>query len=555
MKECKGYPLPLGVSEKNQIVNFSMAVESGKKCSLCIYKRGQKECMAEIPMLEETAVGEVRFLAFLKSDMKNKEYVFRIDGEYVLDPYVKSIVRYEDMLRGKVLLEEYDWEGDTTLNLPYHEVVAYNLHVRGYTRNRTSKVTKKGTFSGLVEKIPYMKDLGINQIQCMPIYEFEESKQYTNYWGYGEAYCFAVKEKYAATKSPEKELKDMVKACHKEGIEVVLHLPFTEKTPKQLIVECLRYYVMEYHIDGFILNPYIAPMSSISTDPLLKKTKILHNQDDFQTVMRCFLKGDEDQVQGVMWWIRQLTGSVGSCNYITNHTGFTLADLVSYERKHNEKNGEDNQDGPDKNDSWNCGVEGPTRKQNILKLRKKQMRNAMFLLLMAQGTPSILAGDEFGNSQSGNNNVYCQDNETAWIDWKQLEKQKEFVQYVKNLIQLRRKFPVLHPKKPLLGIDKTSCGVPDISFHGENAWQIPNHRTSRELGVYYHGIEGEDCFIAYNMHWESHSFALPALSKKKKWYMIFSTGQELGIQETKLLENQKEIMVEGRTIMMFEGRE
>ena len=223
-------------------------------------------------------------------------------------------------------------------------------------------------------------------------------------------------------------------------------------------------------------------------------------------------------VPGVMWWLKQQSKEQRSCNYITSHNGFTLADLVSYDGKHNEANGENNQDGPDYNYSWNCGAEGATRRKAVLELRKKQMRNAFFLLLMAQGTPCLLAGDEFANSQKGNNNVYCQDNETAWLNWKQLEKEKELFDYVRNLIALRKRLPILHSEKPLLGRDEMSCGVPDVSYHGESAWQIPQNVASRQLGVYYHG-EGEsegDCFIAYNMHWTEHKFALPALSKGKR---------------------------------------
>lgn len=552
MEKMTGYPLPLGVSVKNDMVNFSVAVESGKKCNLCIYKKGIETPEFVIELSEMEGIGEVRFVALPKSKIKGMEYNYEIDDEFILDPYAKSVTEAET--RGKILLDGYDWEGDKPLGIPYQEVVAYNLHVRGFTRHKSSKVKKKGTFQGIIEKIPYLKDLGINQIVCMPIYAFEETTRYKNYWGYGEAFCFAVKNTYAAGSNAEKELKDMVKACHKNGIEVVLNLPFTGKTPKQLIEECLRYYVMEYHIDGFVLNPYVAPMEGILSDPILKKTKILQNKDDFQNIMRGFLKGDEGMVQGVMWWLKQITKEHGSYNYITNHTGFTLADLVSYDEKHNELNGENNQDGPDANYSWNCGVEGPTRKKSILALRKRQMRNAMFLLVMSQGTPCILAGDEFGNTQDGNNNVYCQDNEIAWLDWKKLEKDKTFFEYVKQLITLRREYSVLGSEKPLLGIDKTSCGVPDISYHGENAWQIPNQRASRQLGVYYHGTDGTDCFIAYNMHCEEHKFALPSLSKKKEWYRVFSTADESILTEEVVAGNQKETIVEGRTIVMFVGR-
>lgn len=553
MKTMTGYPLPLGASVKDDVVNFSVAVESGKKCNLCIYKKENEVPEYTIELLEENAMGEVRYVAIPKEAIENMEYNYEVNGEYMIDPYVKSVAEYSDFTRGRILLDEYDWEEDKPLGLPYHEIIAYNLHVRGFTMHKSSKVKNKGTFAGVIEKIPYLKDLGINQIQCMPVYAFEETLHYKNYWGYGDAYCFALKNVYASDANAEKEFKDMIKACHKNEIEVVLYLPFTDKVSKQLIEACLRYYVMEYHIDGFILNPYNAPMNSIMSDPILKKTKILEYKDDFQNNMRSFLIGNEGTVQGVMWWVKQITKDIGCCNYITNHTGFTLNDLVSYNEKHNEENGENNFDGPNVNFSWNCGAEGTTRKKAILELRKKQMRNAMFLLIMSQGTPCILAGDEFANSQNGNNNVYCQDNEIAWLDWKKLEKEEVFYDYVKTLIGLRKKYSVIGADKPLLGVDKTSCGVPDVSFHGENAWQIPNQMASKHLGVYYHHADGTDCFIAYNMHEEEQTFALPALRRGKEWYRVLSTA-DAQIGEEELAVSQRETTLSGRTIEMYIGK-
>lgn len=551
MKKMTGYPLPLGISEKDENVNFSIIVASGQTCILRIYKKGVEipEIMIELP--ETEGIGEVRFVALPKSKVKGKEYNYEIDGEIVLDAYAKSVTE-SSPARGKIILEEYDWEGDKPLNIPDCEVIAYNMHVRGFTKHSSSKVKKKGTFFGVVEKIPYLKELGINQIQCMPLYSFKESEQYKNYWGYGEAFCFAVKNSYASGNDPERELKDMIKECHKNGIEVVLNLPFTEMMSKELIEACLCYYLIEYHVDGFVLNPYVAPMEKILSNPILKKTKILQNKNDFQTIMRRYLKGDEDMVESVIWWLQQTCAESGSYNYITNHTGFTLADLVSYNEKHNELNGENNQDGPDDNYSWNCGVEGPSRKKAIREFRKKQMRNAMCLLMTAQGTPCILAGDEFGNSQDGNNNVYCQDNEISWLDWRNLEKEKDFFEFAKAMIAIRKKYPVLYSRKVVQEDDKRSGSLPYVSYHGENAWRVQNERQSRQLGVYYHGDDGTDCFIAYNMHWEKQNFALPTLGEEKKWYPVFSTGDP--VSEECVESEQRKISVGGRTIMMFEGR-
>ena len=566
MREVQGQPLPLGINISGDHVNFSVAVPEGERCWLLLYRAGEEEPKERYEMTE--AIGEVRFLALEGMDPADYEYNYMIGGEVTVDPYARGLAgrdiwgKERDIqkheVRGVLKNGRYDWEGDEPLKLPFHSIVAYSLHVRGFTKHTSSGVEKKGTFSGVVEKLPYLKDLGINQIQCMPVYEFEECGRFRNYWGYGPAYYFAPKSAYAASGDGERELKDMVKACHKEGIEVVLEMPFTGDTSKQLMEECLRYYCLEYHIDGFLLNPYVAPMDAIHTDPILKHTKILVHDTGFQTVMRRFLKGDEGMVRDVMYWLRHQSETKEILNMITGQTGFTLRDLVSYDGKHNEANGEQNQDGPDYNYSWNCGAEGPSRKKAVTELRKNQTRNAFFLLLLAQGTPCILAGDEFGNTQKGNNNVYCQDNPVGWLDWSGLEKHPELHDFVKELIAFRKKHPVFWPEKEMTGMTYSKKGVPDVSYHGENAWRVPLEVSSRQLGVYYSGTDrtgegDEDCFVAYNMHWLEHTFALPALPRGKKWYRIAST-QEGILDKAEPLDDQKFAEVKERTILIFSGR-
>lgn len=565
MKKVQGKPLPLGVTVTDGIVNFSVAVQKGRDCRLLLYKKGEEKPSEIFEMPEQDAVGEVRFLAIEEIDLVSYEYNYMIGEEIVVDPYVRSLAGRETWnekrdvkkheIRGVLYDDAYDWEGDKPLKLPYHEVVAYSLHVRGFTRHSSSKVKCKGTFKGLTEKIPYMQELGINQIHCMPVYEFEECQTYVNYWGYGPGFYFAPKSSYASDGDGVTELKDMVKACHKAQIEVILEMPFVQEMPKQMIEECLRYYMMEYHIDGFILNPDVAPMEGIYADPILKDTKIMKHQTGFQNVMRRFLKGDEGTVSEVMYWLRRQSQEEGIYNYIANHNGFTLNDVVSYDGKHNEQNGENNQDGPEYNYSWNCGAEGPSRKRTVAALRKGQMRNAFFLVLLAQGLPCILAGDEFANTQKGNNNVYCQDNPIGWLDWTKLEKEKELFEFVKHLIALRKEHPVFHQEQELRGMDQISCGIPDVSYHGKYAWQVPSEVSSRQLGVYYCGKAAgdQDYFVAYNMHWLKHTFALPALSKKKKWY-IAATTEEGVLEEPVLVEDQREVIVRERTITIFTGR-
>lgn len=564
MRTDKGRIYPLGVSVLKNSVNFSVAVEQGKKCELLLYKAGGKSPFWNIEMKEEPNHGMLRAIQVEGVDPEEWEYNFRMDGIECLDPYVRAVSGKKNwgepleegrVPRGRIVVDDYDWEGDSPLQIPYEEVVAYSLHVRGFTKHSSSKVKNKGTFSGVVEKIPYMRHLGINQIHLMPIYEFEENGKYKNYWGYGEAYWFAPKAAYAKSHDQVKELKDMVKSCHRSGIEVILNLPFTAEVSHSNIVECIHYYMLEFHVDGFIVNPYCAPFEELRKDPLLSNTKILMQKDDFQDIMRRFLKGDEGMIDGVMWWLRHTTGKDGVFNYITSHTGFTLNDLVSYDRKHNELNGEKNQDGPDYNYSWNCGAEGPSRKKAVVELRKNQIKNACMLLLFAQGMPCIHAGDEFLNSQKGNNNVYCQDNETGWLNWSKEGEEHWLFQFVRDLIGFRKKHPVLHCKEELAGIDRVASGVPDISYHGESAWQVPSEVSSRQLGIYYYGEAFGDvsCFVAYNMHWLAHSFALPALTKKKKWYLAVST-QDGVLEEEILIENQKEVIVDERTICIFIGR-
>lgn len=565
MKKVAGCPQPLGIDRRGDRINFAVAVPEGSTCRLLLYKTGQTEPFETYDMPEEEGLGEVRFLALEGIGKEKYEYNFLIDEKVTIDPYVKELARTKVFgetpnpqlheLRGKLVEEEYDWEGDRHLKIPVHEVIAYSLHVRGFTKHSSSRVRHKGTFSGVTEKIAYLKELGINQIHCMPVYEFEEKiggKQ--NYWGYGKGYFFAPKTAYSATGHAARELKDMVKACHRNNIEVVLEMPFTPDILPQKAIQCLKYYMIEYHIDGFVVNPYNVPWDSLKQDPLLKGIKLFRKDESFQNVMRRFLKGDEGMIRDVIWALKHNTNEDGKFNYITAQTGFTLNDLVSYDAKHNEENGEQNQDGPDYNYSWNCGAEGPTRKKAIVELRKKQVRNAFLLLLSAQGMPCILAGDEFENTQSGNNNVYCQDNETAWLNWNRLRRDNTLFQYVRALIRMRKQNPVLHKSEELSGVDKTACGIPDVSYHGEDAWQAPVEVSSRQIGVLYSEADEQEnaCFIAYNMHWLEHKFALPALPKKKKWYCVFDTAESTVTEESG--EKKKYLDLEERSIVVLIGK-
>lgn len=565
MNKKMGVPLPQGCTVSGSTVNFSVAVPPEEKCELLLYKKGKKVPAVVIPMEESAMAGTLRFIELSLENTEEYEYNYRIGDEIVPDPYGKAFAgrniwgkkcyAEKHEIRTRIIRDEFPWDGDRPLYLPAQDVVAYSLHVRGFTRHSSSKVVHRGTFAGIMEKIPYILDLGVNQVQCMPVYEFEENLKYTNYWGYGEGFFFAPKSAYAS-EDAVCEMKLLVKTLHEAGIEIVLEMPFTEDTPQIMIIDCLRYWVMQYHIDGFIVNPLICDINALKKDAILGRTKISKKDDSFQRIMRCFLKGDEGMIPDVIWWLRHLEPEEERFNYIAGHNGFTLYDVVSYDGKHNEANGENNQDGPVYNYSWNCGAEGPSRKKTVTELRKKQIFNAFFLLLLAQGAPCILAGDEFANTQKGNNNVYCQDNATAWLEWNKLEKEKDLHTFVKKLIAFRRKHKLFHPDREMRGFDETSCGIPDVSYHGENAWQIPSEVSSRQLGVFYHNSaeENENCYVAYNMHWLPHTFALPTLPKGQKWYEAANTEEGI-LEKIRPLNKARDILLKERTIKVFVGKQ
>ena len=557
MGRYSGSPLPLGVTEQGEYVNFSISVSGVKCCKLLLYRKGAEQVESSWKMLCNDVADGICYIALPRRIVKGREYLYEMDGKFVIDPYAKELCTCTSgMTRSKVLLDSYDWEGDRPLQIPQSDVIAYSLHVRGFTKNKSSKVRGKGTFKGIVEKIPYLLELGVNQIQCMPIYAFNVAENYTNYWGYGEGFYFAPQPKYAIMKSAAREWKDTIKACHRAGIEVVLNLPFSESFTPQMIVDCLRHYVLEYHIDGFLLDPMRVSIEGAKADPILMHCKIWEQKQDYCMDVRRFLRGDNYTIEGMMFWQKANTAQIGSCNYVASHNGFTLADAFSYNEKHNEDNGENNQDGPDYNCSYNCGKEGITRKKSVLELRRQMMKNAFFILLTAQGVPCILAGDEFANSQAGNNNVYCQDNETAWLDWRQCSKETWLVSYVKRLIAIRKKCPILHSAAPLLGRDYVGCGVPDVSFHSELAWQIPSGMSCKSMGIYYHDDKQEisECFVAYNADEEARIIALPALSRGRKWHLVISTQDQDGEIGEWPLENQRSITLAAREMALYIGK-
>jgi glycogen operon protein len=373
----------------------------------------------------------------------------------------------------------------------------------------------------------------------------------------------AVKSDYTT------EFKDMVKKFHKAGIEIIMEMHFHGETT-DFILDCMHYWVLEYHIDGFYLYADEASLDAASKDPLLSKTKIImvrfngekklykniaNYNSDFMNVARKFLKGDENQLRDFVRVSRNNPPQNANINYITSHDGFTLMDLVSFERRHNEYNGSINLDGENFNNSWNCGAEGETKKRHILQLRKRQMKNAFMLLFLSQGTPLLLAGDECCNSQDGNNNPYCIDSELSWVNWKNRGMAKEMTDFVKELIAFRKKYKILHMPEQLHAYDVLECGFPDVSTHGDSAWYDAMESFNRHIGImYYNRYSCEDTdknvfiYIAYNMHWEKHMLALPKIDDSCKWEAVISSGTK---ESAVIQPDNRSVEVEPRCIVVL----
>lgn len=598
----------LGASRKNGGMNFAVTARMGGPVSLLLYKKGEKEPCEEIPFPEEAVIGSIYALRLEGFKPGGYEYNFKIRGEIVQDPYAKKITgrpafgepldtKDPHQVRCGFVTAAYDWGEDKKPELAYEDAVMYSLHVRGFTKHPSSKVRHKGTFLGLQEKIPYLTELGINQVKLMPAYDFQEqvllspgmSKNFTekevktyrvNYWGYGLGNYFAPKEAYSYSKDAGKEFKDMVKAFHENGIEVIMEFSFPREVNPGLIMDCLAFWAVEYHIDGFHLLCDEATASLISKVPTLSGTKLLGTyfpdeaqgpyeekkryrntaecNDGFMIDMRCFLKGDKGMLNSATYRMRRNPAGSAVINYIASHDGFTLADLVSYNEKHNEENHEGNQDGPEQNYSWNCGVEGKTKRKKITELRERQIKNALVMMFLSQGVPMLLAGDEMGNSQEGNNNAYCQDNAISWLNWNQAKINSGLLEFTKELIKLRKDYRILHMESEPKVMDTRSCGYPDLSYHGDRAWYGDFDEECRHIGLMYCGeYAGGDEFIyiALNMHWEEQHFALPGLSGNYTWYKALDTAYGIykEAEKPELLE-ERYLKVNGRSIAVLIGK-
>lgn len=579
VKNMQIKPYPLGAHIEGEGIRFSF-VSAKKNCGILIYDKATGKRLEKIPFDAKQKKGNVHYKYITKYRPEEISYQFYEEDKKV--PSSNAAVFVGKTSYGKVrevkdlkagfLRDDFDWEGDVNPCIPYENSLVYLLHVRGFTKHSSSKVTHRGTFLGVLEKLSYLREIGVTCVELQPAYEFmelsgreedEEENLYAapeeeklNYWGYKKGYYYAPKAAYGVDDASA-EFKKLVREFHKNGMEIVMQFYFPKEVNYVEITEILRYWVLEYHVDGFHLMGENLPADLLASDPMLADTKLWYYgfgtedlygrdecpiyrnlaayQDDYLYTMRRFLKSDEDMVNAVLKQMRYNPEKMGRIHYMSNYYGMTLADMVSYDRKHNEENGEENRDGNDYNCSWNCGEEGKTRRKKISALRIRQIKNAMCMLMFSQSTPLIFMGDEFGNSQKGNNNPYCQDNLITWLDWRDIEKNKEIHTFWKKLVKIRQKHPVLHqPKEPRI-MDYISCGYPDLSYHGVNPWRPQTENYSRCVGMMYCGKYAkinrteEDCFfyVAMNMHWEEHFFGLPRLPKGLKWKLFLTTDDKM----------------------------
>lgn len=683
VKFRRGKPLPFGASIVPGGVNFSIFSKHATDCELVLYEKHTTEPFAIIPFPHEFRIGNVFTMIVFDLDYEELEYGFKMDGPYnldighrfdkdkiLLDPYAKAVTGREVwgeepdwerdfQHRSRVIFDDFDWEGDKPLEHELNDLVIYEAHVRSFTRHESSGVKYPGTFGSLREKIPYLKELGVNCIELLPIFEFDEfeNSRYNeetgetlyNYWGYSAVNFFAPKAGYAATGKfgmEVDELKNMIKELHKNGIEVILDVVFNhtaegnEKGPyisyrgvdnktyylltpegyyynfsgcgntlncnnpvvRNMILDCLRYWASEYHIDGFrfdlasilsrdqqgrpMANPPL--LETLAHDPILGKCKLIAEAWDagglyqvgsfpawgrwaewngkYRDDIRRFIKGEGEVVGKLAQRIQgspdlyEKRGPTASINFVTCHDGFTLKDMVSYNEKHNWANGEENRDGTDDNNSWNCGVEGPTDDAGVQFLRKKQMKNALTILLMSRGIPMILSGDEFANTQFGNNNAYCHDNEISWLNWDLLAENKDIFNYLKRLIEFRKEHPVLRTK--YFSDSKNETGYPELSFHGVNPWE-GNFDSSLTLAAMfaapkekYQLEKDEFIYLALNMHWESHQYQLPFLPAGFSWKVVANSSlaapEDFWAKgEEKLIADQSSVILGPRSSMIL----
>ncbi len=582
-----GNPAVSGVVRQASGTQFTASLPQGD-AELYIYKGMEDKPFRVIPLPDEERIGSVSSVLINLPENEVYTYLYKTENGYHIDPYAEGIcpVKHDGEIQWRGMVSPEKSVHSHSVHLHFEDMILYKLHVRGFTKNRKGMKAQPGTFAGVRDTIPYLKDLGINAVLLMPAYEFDEGKgSRKNYWGYAGGYYFAPKYSYSASGNPALEFAEMTDSLHEAGIACLLEFSFGEREDARLVTDVLRHWVMQYHVDGFRLAGEGPWLSAVSKDPLLTKTKILLSyveenafpvktqpdrskavyNTEYRDTMRRFLKGDpEISSEAVSWMLRRNGVTYSYISYFNDQDGFTLADMVAYEERHNEENGEDNRDGNSYNFTWNCGEEGPSRKASVCRLRDKQIRNALLILMTTQSTPMLYAGDEMLNTQNGNNNAWCQDNMTGWTDWKRSKAAAELHDFVKKLIAFRNQHPILRLSEPLRLVDYKACGFPDISYHSHAAWLLESRQLKAALGVLYcgkyavktDGTQDDTLYIIYNMYWQKQYFALPEPPAGTSWVLkadteygpvFYPEGEEPAIIE----DENKQIPAEPRSIRIL----
>ncbi len=534
-----------GVTVTPDSIYFSAIFRSCKDCGLILYRLPDFKKVT-IPFGDDCRFGSLYSVKIIGIDPTKWCYRYYRDEISYTDSYAREFIEIKEE-SGTVFAAGFFPKAEDTLPA-YHAPKSFHwrdelilcLHVKGYTKLDES-VAFPGTFSALIQKIPYIKSLGATMIELMPIYEIRPEKSsektpptiadamhaysyvnYTvpyaipsprrdNYWGFGEGYYFAPKKTLSAQGSPQIEFAELVDAMHAEQLSVILQLNFPESIPIQEQVDAARFYVTHYGVDGFHMIGSVPAISAFATDPILSDTLLLYHEfpygeicvedeefptsgtistknlaeykNVFSTLLRRFVKSDDYTMRDFISAWSHVSTDHGNIHYVTSYDGFTLNDLVSYTERHNEDNGEGGLDGSAENFSWNCGEEGPTNSEEISSLRRKQIRNFLTLLLLSQGTPVLQQGDEKYRTQEGNNNPYCQDNEITWVDWTETTETKALTDFVRSLISLRKEHSIFRMHVPFRGNDYLGTGFPDISYHGKEAWMPDFGSFSHTIGI------------------------------------------------------------------------
>lgn len=620
MKE--GSYVQMGVTIRPESVIFTFEGRKDQKCSIVLYDK-RTGGVERIGVPAGYCVGSLRSIEVKGLDTSRYDYNYEIDGEILVDPYARRIVGREKWGEKERFGEGYqvrcgfsescfDWGEDEAPEVPREDMVMYKLHVREFTMEGSNGGARKGTFEAVRSRVPYLKELGITTVELMPVYEFEElvlprqprlpdyvtwkaeyekkekaaekapAVEKLNCWGYVEGNYFAPKASYAKDK-PEDAFKSLVRAMHEAGLECIMEIYFPEKMNQNLMLDVLRFWVMEYHVDGFHVIGQNLPARAMAQDLLLSRSKLFADsfdedllntdygyphlfvyRDEFAYPVRKMLNHRDGNLNDFVNQMRKQKKYAGFVNFAAGNNGFTLADVFSYSEKHNEENGENNADGNDWNYSANYGVEGECRRKYVQQLRRRQMMNAMTIVALSQGVPLIYEGDEIANSKKGNNNTYCQDNRVGWVNWGQEKRYGWLKDYTRQLLEFRREHPVLRLPRPMQLHDYKGLGYPDLSLHGDCAWATGFEVKHQSVGMMYCGLYAGDpdapetaddmIYVAYNFHTGKQFLALPQLPKKKKWYRVADTSHEHGfLQEPPAIE-AAQLEITGMSVQILVGK-